>query len=173
MPRHMFIAVMAATLANLGGHILADETFKTIDNAELRRQSVEDCTYTFTEKIDGKSLVVIHAPKGTVKFVTAPAGLDEGSKIDGGSKVLIEADTVIFNAKIDSKSIVFIVLSKNGKIEVNDKIDGEAIVYWCKADDADPEPTLKTKEGNPRGKGKYNQVTRAEMQKLIKEYGLK
>lgn len=166
------MAAVAALLVGFAGRTTAEE-FKTIDNGEVKRESKADVTYTFTEKVDGRSTVVIHAPKGTVKFSTAPAGFDEGSKIDGRSKVLLEADTAIFNAKIDGKAVVLIIVSKGGKIEVNDKIDGEAQLYWCKANDDDPDPTVKTRLANPRGKAKYNQVKKAEMDKLIKEHDLK
>jgi hypothetical protein len=56
---------------------------------------------------------------------------------------------------------------------VNDKIDGEAQVRWCKANDNDPDPTIKTRLENSRGKAKYNHEKRAEMDKLIKEHDLK
>lgn len=169
--RNCLIAV-ACLLVGLANTAVGED-FKTIDNAEVKRSSAEDTTYNFTEKVDGKSTVVIRAPKGTVKFSTGPAAFNDGSKIDGASKVLIEAERVNFNAKIDGKAVVLIIVSKEGKIEVNDKIDGEAQVYWCKANDADPDPTIKTRLENLRGKAKYNQVTRKEMDKLIKEHDLK
>lgn len=166
-------AFLAATLSLLiSAESAFAEVFKTIDNAEVRRDSSEDLTYDFQEKIDGKSVVVIRAPKATVKFSTKPASGNDGSKIDGSSKVLLEAERMIFNGKIDGSSIVLIIVSKGGTIEINDKIDGFTQVYWCKASDDDPEPTLKTAQNNPRGEAKYNQVKRADMDKLIKEHNL-
>lgn len=150
------------------------EDFPTInEQAEVRRFANDDSSYNFTRKIDGNSIVVVRAPKGTVKFSTAPAGLDEGSKVDGKSRVLIEAERVAFNAKISGESVVLVIVSKDGTIAVNDKINGKAQLIWCKADDNDPTPTIKTRLDNPESGSKYNQVNRAQMEKLINEHDLK
>jgi hypothetical protein len=166
------VTTAIVSLSLFCGRAIAEE-FKTIDNAEVRRHSQENITYDFTEKIDGKSVVVVRSPNGTVKFSTRPAFLNDGSKIDGASKVLIEAERITFNAKIDGSSVVLVIVSKGGTIEINDKIDGMAQVFWCKASDDDPEPTLKTAVANPRGEAKYNQVTREEMERLIREHDLR
>ncbi len=169
---HKKVLVFGAVFAAFGSRVSGEE-FETIDNAEVKRYATDDSTFDFKKKIDGKSTVVIRAPKGTVKFSTGPAGFDDGSKIDGKSKVLIEAERVVFNAKIDGDSVVLIIIPKGGSVEVNDKIDGKSQLYWCKADDKDPQPTIKAKLDNPRGGAKYNQVTREQMDKLIKEHDLK
>ncbi|MGL4513089.1 MAG: hypothetical protein ACRCT8_08340 [Lacipirellulaceae bacterium] len=172
MVRQVVCIATASLLFGLTSPATA-EVFPTIVHAEVRRSSADDVTYDFTGKVDGKSVVVIRAPKGTVKFSTGPAPFNDGSKIDGASKVLIEASRVVFNAKIDGKSIVLLIVPKDGVVEINDKIDGESEVYWCKSDDSDPEPTITVKLENPRGGSKFNQVSRAEMDRLIKEHDLK
>jgi hypothetical protein len=128
------------------------------------------CTFVFKEKIDGESKVSIRAAGGTIDFPNRHNIFgDGGSKIDGKSKVLLEAETIKFNAKVDGKSVVLIIISKGGTLELLET-NGQAEVYWCKADPKDPAPTVKPGKID---NAKVKQVEREEMDKLVKQHGLK
>jgi len=151
----------------------AQTVLKTIDNGTLILANDAPCTFDFTEKVDGRSKVVIRAPNGSITFSTAPKGLDEGSKIDGQSKVLLEAKNITFEAKIDGRAVVLAVVSAGGSITVNEKIDGDSEFYKCRAGDGDKVPPLTIAVANPRGKAKIIKVeTRKEMNDLIARFGL-
>jgi len=130
-----------STMILIGGSIArADEFDKPIDGGSSVSRTEAGGTFVFKEKIDGKSKVSIRAPGGSISFPNRhqdPFG--GGSKLDGGSKVLLEAKSIKFNAKIDdgSETMVLIILSKEGTLELLET-NGGARVYWCKANDSDP-----------------------------------
>src|SRR5262249_44546097 len=139
---------------------------------QVKRFESGEAVYNFTEQIIDQATVIIRAPKGIIKFSTPPntRPFDEGSKIAGKAKVLLEGQTIDFKAKIGDDSIVLIIIPKDGKLLIEDQIAQRAQVYWCKASDDDPQPNIKVTLANPVDGAKFNQVKRAEMDRLIKEY---
>jgi hypothetical protein len=166
---------MAATLSLAVLCLSASaEEFRAVGGqAEVTRNSNEKATYDFTEEVGDRARVVIRAPRGTVTFSRETGKVfGNGSRITGTARVLVEAEQVSFKGNIDGKAVVLVIVSKGGTLEFKGKIAGEAQVYWCKADDADPDPRGKAAPSTA-GTAKFNQVKRADMDRLIEEHKLK
>lgn len=71
-----------------------------IDGASKLLLRAPGGTVHFSGAVDGKSEVTVAAAAGTVKFLVPTAEGNEGSKIDGGSKVTITGRTVEFKGDI-------------------------------------------------------------------------
>jgi hypothetical protein len=131
----------------------------TLDASELEAREI-----VFTDRIDGKSTIKLNAPKGNVEFrkkvdgesileVNAPGGsvtftdpggfLNEGSKIDGKSRIRITAKEVDFRAKIDGGPDTYVVVTLNtGGAMKFKEVNGKARLHFRKADAKDPEPSV-------------------------------
>jgi hypothetical protein len=119
-----------------------------------------------------KARATLDGHPGAAESAAFSPPVHNGSRITGMARVLIEAEQTSLKGNIDGKAVVLVIVSKGGTLEFKGKIAGEAQVYWCKADDADPDPKSKTAPSTS-GKAKFNQVKRAEMDKLIEEHKLK
>ena len=99
-------------------------------------------TVAFRSKIDGRSQVIVRAPGGTVTFET-PTGMGrDGSRIDGGSEVDIQAKAVGFRGLIaGAKTKVNVTLSAGGTLAFAE-IDGTARLEYSKLDPDDAKPQV-------------------------------
>ncbi len=163
------IAFMAMAWVNSGS--IHAEDFKALKGHSETKRSSPGGAYNFMESVDGDARVMIrNAAK--VDFYTAPnRTFDEGSKIDGDAKVLLEAQDLTFNGKIDGHALVLIIIPRGGKVVFKQKIDGRARIFWCSAAADDPRPDPKTSAVN--GTATFEEVTRAQMESMIKEHMIK
>jgi hypothetical protein len=118
--------------------------FLTLEGQTVIEKNLGASSYIFRKKVDHKSRILVVAPRGTVEFSTPPgtAFLDEGSKVDDGSLVVIVANSVTFRAKIDSDNArVFVILTTDGQrprgLIFADNMGEKTRAYWC-TDGGDP-----------------------------------
>jgi hypothetical protein len=144
------------------------EDFKTLRGHSETKRSSTGGAYNFMESVEGDARVMIrNAAK--VDFYTSPTrAFHDGSKIDGDAKVLLEAQDLTFNGKIDGHALVLIIIPRGGRVVFKQKIDGHAKVFWCSADANDPRPDPKTTAVN--GTATFEEVTREQMNNMIKEH---
>ncbi len=160
------IALLAMAWASIGS--LHAEDFKTLKGHSETKRSSAGGAYNFMESVEGDARVTIrNAAK--VDFYTSPTrAFHDGSKIDGDAKVLLEAQDLTFNGKIDGHALVLIIIPRGGRVVFKQKIDGHAKVFWCSADANDPRPDPKTTAVN--GTATFEEVTREQMNNMIKEH---
>lgn len=160
------IAFLAMTWVTIG--TLHAEDFKTLRGHSETRRTSAGGTYNFMERVEGDARVMIrNAAK--IDFYTSPTRtFHEGSKIDGDAKVLVEAQDLTFNGKIDGHALVLIIIPRGGRVVFKQKIDGHARVFWCSASADDPRPDPKTTAVN--GTATFEEVSREQMNTMIKEH---
>jgi hypothetical protein len=163
------IAFMAMAWVNSG--FVHAEDFKALKGHSETKRSSPGGAYNFMESVEGDARVMIrNAAK--VDFYTSPTRtFHEGSKIDGDAKVLLEAQDLTFNGKIDGHALVLIIIPRGGRVVFKQKIDGRARVFWCSAAADDPRPDPKISAVN--GSATFEEVTRDQMEHMIKEHMIK
>lgn len=112
----------------------------------------------FNGKVDDHSKIEIHAAGGSIAFNSTPGFLTEGSKIDNHSRLLLEAQTFIFRAKIYNHSMLFLIIANEGSFSSTDVLGDNSTIYWRRADLTNPkrpsfnlnrqEPSTTTQEIN-------------------------
>lgn len=160
------VALMAMAWVNVGS--LHAEDFKTLKGHSETKRSTSGGSYNFMESVEGDARVTIrNAAK--VDFYTSPTRtFHEGSKIDGDAKVLVEAQDLTFNGKIDGHALVLIIIPRGGKVVFKQKIDGHAKVFWCSAATGDPKPDPKLSSVN--GTATFEEVSPGQMESMIREH---
>ncbi len=161
-----FIALMAMAWVNVGS--LHAEDFKALKGHSETKRSAPRGSYNFLESVEGDARVMIrNAAK--VDFYTSPTwAFHDGSKIDGDAKVLLEAQDLTFNGKIDGHALVLIIIPRGGKVVFKQKIDGRAKVFWCAAAVGDPRPDPRP--GDVNGTATFEEVSLEQMNSMIKEH---
>jgi hypothetical protein len=104
--------------------------------------------------------VILSAPGGSIDF-------DARSCI-GSDALLAEADRINLG-NIDGKALVLAIVHKGGKVQWR-HIDGYSKLLWCKAHDKDPQPTVV--RGTIEGDSQVKQISRADMDALVKKHKL-
>ena len=144
------------------------EDFKALRGRSETKRSAPGGAYNFMESVEGDSRVMIRGA-AKVDFYTSPTRtFHEGSKIDGDAKVLLEAQDLTFNGKIDGHALVLIIIPRGGRVVFKQKIDGHARVFWCSAAAGDPRPDPKTSAVN--GTATFEEVSRDQMESMIREH---
>jgi hypothetical protein len=159
-------ALVAMAWVNVGS--LHAEDFKTLKGHSEIKRSAPKGSYNFVESVEGDARVMIrNAAK--VDFYTSPTwAFHDGSKIDGDAKVLLEAQELTFNGKIDGHALVLIIIPKGGKVVFKQKIDGHAKVFWCTAAVGDPRPDPRPAAVN--GTATFEEVSLEQMNSMIREH---
>lgn len=104
-----------------------------IDGGSTVKLNAPDGVVTFAGKVDGRSVVEVNAPGGEVLFSIPTNGQQEGSKIDGGSKVSITAKQVSIRGDIGGPATrVSVVLTRSGMLRVS-TVQGTAVVEYRSA----------------------------------------
>jgi hypothetical protein len=148
-------ALVAMAWVNVGS--LHAEDFKTLKGHSEIKRSAPKGSYNFVESVEGDARVMIrNAAK--VDFYTSPTwAFHDGSKIDGDAKVLLEAQELTFNGKIDGHALVLIIIPKGGKV-----------VFWCTAAVGDPRPDPRPAAVN--GTATFEEVSLEQMNSMIREH---
>jgi len=160
------IALMAMAWVNVGS--LHAEDFNALKRHSETKRSAPGGSYNFMESVEGDARVMIrNASK--VDFYTSPTRtFHDGSKIDGDAKVLVEAQDLTFNGKIDGHALVLIIIPRGGRVVFKQKIDGHARVFWCAAAVGDPRPDPRP--GAVNGTATFEEVSLEQMNSMIKEH---
>ena len=161
-----FIILVALGWGNAAS--LHAEDFKALKGHTETKRTAPRGSYNFMESVEGDARVTIrNASK--VDFYTSPTrAFRDGSKIDGDAKVLLEAQDLTFNGKIDGHALVLIIIPRGGKVVFKQKIDGRARVFWCAAAVSDPRPDPRPSVVN--GTATFEEVSLEQMNSMIKEH---
>lgn len=167
MRKTVLIILASLCVAVLASAYAMSEDIGGVDGqGKLTRTNNPEADYDFVGRVDGQSRAIVRASKGKIQFIKGDA-----SRIDGQSKVLLEAKTIKFRerSRIDGQSRVLVIISKGGRLDV-DEINGQSTLNWCRASDDDPQPDVTVRRTD--GGSKVTEIKMDEMKVLIKQYGL-
>ncbi len=101
-----------------------------IDNNSILKIKSPNGVVQLTARVVGQSVVEILAPGGEVRFMLPTTDQREGSKIDGGAKVMVTARRVEFRGAITGNNTkVAVTLTHNALLKIA-SIGGRALVEY-------------------------------------------
>jgi hypothetical protein len=102
----------------------------TIDGGSILRISCPDGVVEVPAAVRGRSRLDIHAPGSSVRFPHPTTSEQAGSRIDGGSTVVITGRTVELRGDVDGAGTsVKVVLTRNGSLKIAAVRGAAAVEY--------------------------------------------
>ena len=112
----------------------------TIEGGSILRLSCPDGVVEVPAAVSGRSRLEIDAPGSNVRFLHPSTADKPGSRIDGGSTVIITARSVDLRGDVaGTDTSVRVTLTRNGSLKVA-AVRGSAAVEFCSENRLEPEP---------------------------------